>query len=90
MTGYHTEKGDTPRVSHVETRNVEATIAHDTHSSIFFRPCHQSSISCSILLVSPICRWTALDANTGTEDHMSIISDVPAVHRLIGNCDHTR
>ena len=62
------------------------------NNSNLFHCCHQSSISSpnsisySVLVVSPIHGWSSLDANAGTEEHVSIVPGVVAAHRFTCCC----
>ena len=80
------EEGDTliaQQVSHVEDDTV-LVVADDTDIFVLLLYfCHQGSISCKVLMVSPIQGRSVLDINAAAEEHRSI---VPAAHGLTG-CD---
>ena len=83
------EEGDTlivhvQQVSRLEDGTV-LVVADDTDifvPSLYF--CHQGSICCKVLMVSPIQGRIVLDINA--EEHSSIVPDLLAAHGLTG-CD---
>ena len=83
------EEGDTlivQQVSRVEDGTVLA-VADDTDIFVILLYfCHQGSISCKVLMVSPIQGRSVLDINAAAEEHSSIIPDLLAAHGFTG-CD---
>ena len=83
------EEGDTlivQQVSHVEDGTV-LVVADDTDIFVLLLYfCHQGSISCKVLMVSPIQGRSVLDINAAAEEHSSIVPDLLAAHGLTG-CD---
>ena len=81
------EEGDTlivQQVSYVEDGTV-LVVADDTDIFVLLLYfCHQGSISCKVLMVSPIQGRSVLDINAATEQHSSIVPDLLAAHGLTG------
>ena len=83
------EEGDTlivQQVSHVEDGTI-LVVADDTDTFVLLLYfCHQGSISCKVLMVSPIQGRSVLDINAAAEERSSIVPDLLAAHGLTG-CD---
>ena len=83
------EEGDTlivQKVSRVEDGTV-LVVADDTDIFVFLLYfCHQGSISCKVLMVSPVRGRSVLDINAAAEEHSSIVPDLLPAHGLTG-CD---
>ena len=74
------------QISRVEDGTV-LVVADDTDTFVLLLYfCHQGSISCEVLMVSPIQRRSVLDINAAVEEHSSIVPDLLAAHGLTG-CD---
>ena len=74
------------QISRIEVGTV-LVVADDTDTFVLLLYfCHQGSISCEVLMVSPIQRRSVLDINAAVEEHSSIVPDLLAAHGLTG-CD---
>ena len=83
------EEGDpliVQQVSRVEDGTV-LVVADDTDIFVLLLYfCHQGSISCKVLMISPIQGRTVLDINAAAEEHSSIVPVLLPAHGLTG-CD---
>ena len=83
------EEGDTlfvQQVSCVEDGTVLVVVDDTDIFVLLLYFCHQSSISCKVLMVSTIQGQSVVDINADAEEHSSIVPDLLAVHGLTG-CD---
>ena len=72
------------QVSRVEDGTV-LVVADDTDIFVLLLYfCHQGSISCNVLMVSPIQGQSVLDINAAAGEHRSIVPDLLAAHGLTG------
>ena len=85
MANYHTGSVDILRVPHVDTGTEHATIADDTYvHSLSLQSPKQYDLQHTG--VSQIHGSTVLDASAGIEEHISIVPDFLATHRLTSCC----